>query len=113
MYKVGDKVVPHSKSIGASWEEWRNWQEEDKKVFSFLYVTRIQEDGKISCSITSTGLGDHFLEKDLTLYVEPKENGLFQEFEGVKCTELKVKDLIDLVNKGIIKETDVIIVGRK
>lgn len=113
MYKMGDKVVPHSKSVGWSLESSNNWRMAKELGQKYLYLVGFDDNDKVTCSAYEDGSGDFFLESDLTLYKEESENGLFQEFSGLKYTELMVKDLIDLVDKGIVKETDIIIVGRK
>jgi muramoyltetrapeptide carboxypeptidase LdcA involved in peptidoglycan recycling len=116
MYKLGDKVVPHDKSRGCNLKHSREWEKAKSNYQEFLYVTCIDDDNDIWCAYKNHDVqSEVFIEEDLTPYIEEKIEGkvLFQENMGVKYTELKVKDLIDLVDKGIVKETDVIIVGRK
>jgi hypothetical protein len=116
MYKKGDKVVPHSKSIGCSLNDSEEWERAQASGQNFLYVTSISNEDDYWCAFTKNDDDSEcFSQVDLTPYIEEKyqENGILLNFSGVKLNEYKVSDILELVNKGILKETDEIIVGRK
>lgn len=71
-FKVGDKVVPVSKSV---WGKSSLSMNEAKKLKQpFLYVTGFQEEyNAVICDSRQSKTGDFFLESDLIHYVEPKK----------------------------------------
>lgn len=78
-FKVGDKVVPHSKSFGWRLDDSINWTKARDAGQPFLYVTGTESDKGsdevlvLCCHVCLAGQGDYFLPSDLTLYVEPAE----------------------------------------
>jgi len=73
-FKVGDRVVPRSKSYGCSLEECGAWKEADKRGQPYLTVCLISEKKLLYCGLNN---GEHFdptsgifLESDLILYEE-------------------------------------------
>lgn len=78
-FKVGDKVVPVSKSAKTSWGEWLKKDKPIPNFFKekgFLYVEVI-EDGKVALEDEQgrgDKWGDWFLESDLIPYVEKPIN---------------------------------------
>ncbi len=78
-FKIGDKVVPVSKSIMGPLKYSIAWRRAIKKKQPFLFVMKIEEDTFI-CNEDSTRVtGDFFLESDLLPFeevqarIEPKE----------------------------------------
>lgn len=69
-FKVGDKVVPHSKSRNGVLISSEAWQNAQKINQPFLYIVNIRDD--FYCCDEGDGGGDHFNESDLTLYVTSK-----------------------------------------
>lgn len=71
-FKIGDKVVPISKSKGTM----SSYITKGLKKQGYLYVTRLERDtssyGHIdyTCNIIESGSGDFFMESDLIPYVE-------------------------------------------
>lgn len=103
-FKIGDKVIPHSKSKGDSFESHLSRCGD----YKFLYIIDFdKEEGAWECWPTNTdSYGDYFLDSDLTLYQEPKTppcvhqepeknnepeiNGLFpNEEQKVKLTKVE------------------------
>jgi hypothetical protein len=75
--KVGDKVVPISKSVGDSWEMVATIKLMREKNQPFLYVTDIGYEyirGRkylvYSCYTEPANHGDFYLREDLKLYEE-------------------------------------------
>lgn len=107
--RVGDKVVPISKSVYRKWDDCPEWQDAVKSGQNFLYVRHIYEDGDISCTYsTESDSGSIYRERDLTLYKGSTE----PTFGGKKLSVFKAKEILDLINKGIIKEDDSLAVIR-
>lgn len=117
MYKVGDKVVPHSKSVGCSLENSYHWEQANMNKQEFLYITGNRGKHEFWCSNKEDidSGGDVFYLSDLTLYIEEKsqENVKIHDINGSKVSQYKVKDILHMVNMGILKEEDDIIFGRK
>ena len=65
-FKVGDKVVPISKSVGDTLEGSLAWKEAKNGGKGFLVFEEIDSD--IPCLVCD---GDFFLEEDLVLYDPP------------------------------------------
>lgn len=113
-FKVGDKVVPISKSIGISLEDCPSWCNAKKNNQPFLYVTN--EDNKyyddkrvISCSEREKSFGDHFLPEDLTLYVEDTKGEITPMRQYAK---LSVSQVIELIDAGILKRSDTLLISK-
>ena len=76
-FKVGDRVVPHSKTV-EGWGKLSSsgvWEKAKDNEQPFLYITK--RDDRYDkpdnpCYAASDNLegGDYFMESDLTLYVE-------------------------------------------
>lgn len=80
-YKVGDKVVPHSKSVGVPLDLCSMWINEGGKEQGYLYVVGDGSFGKEGVMVTtlmlsiqsdSTWEWNHYLPSDVTPYTEPK-----------------------------------------
>jgi hypothetical protein len=71
-FKVGQKVVPHSKShssVVRGLKESNEWKRAQEKGQPYLYVQRFEQDDVIVCSCKKDASGgDWFLECDLTSY---------------------------------------------
>lgn len=99
-FKIGDKVVPVSKSYWGGLEESIEWEKAQEKNQQFLFVNSF--DGvKILCHYKKTNIstGDFFLEKDLVLYEEEcsEVDGLINSLEGLVVKSSAVlKELKDL-----------------
>lgn len=116
MYKIGDKIVPHDKSVGCSLGNSDEWEKAQASGQKFLYVTSIDDDRCYWCALTlNDASSEYFFEDDLTPYFEEKseETGLFQDFIGVTFSNINGKELLDLFDRGILKETDEFVMGRK
>lgn len=93
-FNVGDKVVPHAKTLrgyAENFETEGNWEAAKRKGQPYLYIARFDEEkGEkilvLSDCKTATG-GNYFLPTDVTLYVEMKE-------ETFKVEEIKTKELV-------------------
>ena len=76
-FKVGDKVVPHSKSIWGNLESSAAWRNAKEECQPFLYVNNIHighpTDGDYACGYTRQS-GDFFNESDLEFYSD--QNGI-------------------------------------
>lgn len=106
-YKIGDKVVPISKSTYgnlASSTTWKNAQESDQP---FLYVNEI-EDGVLTCGYKSNFGGDFFLERDLISFsynIEKLKGGdmvyVSDESENMALKQ-KIKRIFLYPNKAMI-----------
>ena len=79
-FKIGDKVVPHSKSTcSKNLNDSIVWKQCKAKNQSYMFLAIIHPDGTLTCKsvMSQTGdwfskTGDWFLEQDLTLYQEPE-----------------------------------------
>jgi len=79
-FKVGDKVIPISKSINGSFLGSYHIGIMKEKGLKFLYITRAVYEGTFSCSSSQkSGTGDWFLEEDLVLFKESREIKLFED----------------------------------
>lgn len=69
-FKVGDKVVPVSKSVNGNLRSSLHWKK--AKTTGYLYVTGFaQHNNSIICACyLSDGGGDYFLESDLIHYIQ-------------------------------------------
>lgn len=87
-FKVGDKVVPISKSVGGCLDEVASWDRAQADNQEFLYVCEINSDYECDyvCNNTLNAHGDFFMEKDLIPYVE----------EPDKIPELKAGMVVDI-----------------
>jgi hypothetical protein len=72
-YKVGDKLVPHSKSIATPFNKEPNWIAAKERRQPYLFVVRVHEKEKYYSlsDLSNDIMGNHYLESDLTLYEEP------------------------------------------
>lgn len=70
-FKVGQKVVPISKSTCGDLESSSVWNKAKSMNQPFIYVTGFESKGRIVCAYNETNHGDYFLEKDLVPYIEP------------------------------------------
>lgn len=74
-FKIGDRVVPHNKSVWSSLSESTHWSSAQRKNQPFLYITGFDtSEGKPVCTCAYNNNpddGDFFLHSDLSLYVEP------------------------------------------
>jgi hypothetical protein len=71
-FKVGDKLVPHSKSIAGPFNEETSWIIAKEKGQPYLFVVNVNKKKKyysLHHLSDKTG-GNHYLESDLTLYEE-------------------------------------------
>lgn len=81
-FKIGDKVVPKSKSYGCSLKSSNAWINSQKMDQPFLYVVMVGEY-KYSCDETKGNItGDYFKEKDLVLYKEEKDMNEMPELKA-------------------------------
>lgn len=72
--KVGDKVVPVSKSVWGNLESSTSWKIAKHLNQPFLFVTGFEDSpNAIICDYVLEDSGDYFLESDLIHYVEPKK----------------------------------------
>ena len=116
MYKIGDKVVPHDKRLGLSLKDSIQCKLAAENNQKFLYVIGVNAIYELWCSFKKDGKeGEWFLKTDLTPYIEEKieESGLFTDFVGLKLSNINGKELLDLFDRGILKETDEFVMGRK
>ena len=68
-FKIGDKVVPISKSVGWSLDGSTNWDKAVESGQNYLYVKLYDEEGRITCGVyKEVNSGDYFLESDLVHY---------------------------------------------
>jgi hypothetical protein len=90
-FKVGDKVVPHSKSYFSheDLESSAMWNLRGGKKQGFLYITKIELDMIVCSNIIEEYAGDYFLESDLTLFKEKvmKKYKVIKEFDHKKVGE--------------------------
>lgn len=75
MFKVGDMIIPISKSIGCSLNDSVVWQRAQKLKQKFLYITRIDVNDnniikRVICNSDIKKTGDFFLISDLILFNE-------------------------------------------
>lgn len=68
-FKIGDKVVPFSKTSGQSLEHSGNWAMAQDINQPFLYVNSFEGTGAYACGYRDVH-GDFFNEVDLVLYEE-------------------------------------------
>ena len=76
-FKVGDKVVPVSKSVGVPLSHSACWKRAQKRNQAFLYVVPVVSHDPVVyvCSEDKGDYsGDYFLESDLIPYVERPQN---------------------------------------
>lgn len=70
-FKIGDKVVPISKSTGCPLHEERNWNEKGGKEQGYLVVNNIDNHREIYMCGHAPGRGsNHFKPTDLIPYIE-------------------------------------------
>lgn len=69
-FKVGDKVVPISKSVWGSLDDSVEWHVANEKNQPYLYINSIDADGRFVCSHEALQeySGDFFIESDLILF---------------------------------------------
>jgi hypothetical protein len=105
MFKVGDKVVPISKSVLGSLDSSIAWRVANKKGQKYLFVIRIANDGDIICWYEDSAAGgDYFRPSDLIPYVE--------DIKIEKPQLVTLDYLIVLKNKGILKGSDEFYIAR-
>lgn len=91
-FKVGDRVVPISKSIGSSRFPERNWEIAQEEGQPYLTITKIYNDMRTdnfgspieqyyACSYRSTG-GNNFTDKDLIPFEVDKDELVKQLITG-------------------------------
>lgn len=76
-FKIGDKVIPISKTTGCPLDQSRQYQYKEFKDQGFLYINYIDARHYICSVEASYGLasGDFFKEEDLIPYEKPLETG--------------------------------------
>ena len=68
-FKIGDKVVPISKSTGVTLMESKVWNRAKRSSSKYMYVKYLDRElDIILCGAKGDYAGDYFLEKDLVLY---------------------------------------------
>lgn len=93
-YKIGDKVVPHSKSIGNELENSVHWKQAIKDNQPYLFVVGVnKESDGIELVLASKKCnfgGDYFKFSDVTPYIEKEklaDNKSKVEIVGIKGLE--------------------------
>lgn len=105
MLKIGQKVVPHSKSVGCSLNNSEQWERAQASGQNFLYVTCINEDRYYWCAFTKDDEdSERFFEDDLEPYIKEKSEE--------KQMIYTVGFISKLLKDGILKEDDAFIVRR-
>lgn len=65
-FKVGQKVIPISKSVGNSWEDCSVIHRMKQKGQSFLYIIKIRKNEFVcAVEVGDWVRGNYFLQKDL------------------------------------------------
>src|SRR5690554_6041677 len=106
-FKVGDKVVPISKSVmpNDTLDDSVVWSRARDKGQKFLYVTGYNEYGDVVCYDEKTKYrnGDYFKESDLILYKTNKERikELEEQVEMLKYDNQLCMDKIDELHKKV------------
>lgn len=88
-YRIGDKVVPHRKSVGTSLLGLcSGWKDAQSNNQPYLYIVDLKRERYVLSNLdeTETQLGTHYLESDLTPYVEESiikkgDKALFRDSE--------------------------------
>lgn len=107
-YNVGDKVVPHGKNFAVDWSDCTAWKQAKCDGQGYLYVTRVWEDGDVTLSNSPNGeKRGVYKNSDVTPYTQKEE-----VVKSPKFVQLRVKNIIDLVNAGIINENDIFLVRK-
>lgn len=83
-YKIGDKVVVHSKSVGWNIESSGVLRRAKMMKQQYLYIVNIEYDDReplyvLHEHINRGGGGDYFLKKDFTRYAETKRDKIKYE----------------------------------
>ena len=92
-YKVGDKVVPISKSVWGGLGESEVFSTAEKLGLPYLFITGYDaEEGAYACDYERSDGGDFFAESDLIPYVadKPTKKQRITELEA-KVAELEAK----------------------
>ena len=73
--KVGMKVVPHSKNVGCTFDEFNGEERLHRKNDAWLYVYKIWDDGIIVLSpeINDVTQSTHFLPEDIEQWCDADE----------------------------------------
>lgn len=79
-FKVGDKVIPISKTIMGDLDDSVVWRKAQAQGQGFIYVAKVAvEASRYVCSEKEDETGDYFSESDLIPYVEVKRTGTIVE----------------------------------
>ncbi len=103
-WKVGDTVTPLRKSVGDKLEECKNWKEAVEMNENFLIVKIIYSGGDLGLVSSKNERGASWYKKDDVIpYVAPESETAKEEMKIPLI--LTAKQVIDMVNMGILKET--------
>ena len=87
--KIGQKVVPHSKSKGSPFDS-SCWRKVKENKDPYLYVIRIDGNTIVLDDERGAELGDYFLPEDLDPYIEViKQNN--NESRNTKMKKITVE----------------------
>lgn len=103
-FKVGDKVVPHAKSIytGDELSKSSVWKRALETGQPCLFVTSIERDGRnelyLVLDTDESNSGDYFRPEDVTLYEEDVEIGLVR-IDPHFCSREELQELTDYLEE--------------
>lgn len=115
VFYYNQKVVPIKKSVHNSLSDSFIWKEAQECGQNFLYFKGYRElcgheaGTVVSCALREDEhFGDHFLESDLVPYdlCEDKDEDV------IEFAEVTLQDLVELLNKSILKGEDKFLVRR-
>jgi hypothetical protein len=84
--KIGDKVVPHKKSVGISYENWSdNINYNNYKFYlenKYLFVSKLVDSDCFMLCRNKDGYGDYFNASDFTPYEPKKQNPPYSHLQA-------------------------------
>lgn len=96
-FKIGDKVIPLTKTIWCELDDSQCWKRAKGKNQGFLYVIGFESDGTLICGDNKSSSGDFFKESDLVLYTEDKTEELINKLESLVG---EASDVISLLKES-------------